>query len=58
MSATGSGSKPLPRQRSEYHRLPYRRPCLDRLGDLRSLTLGGSPGIPDSGIGMPEQPQP
>ena len=36
----------------------YQQPKLDRLGDLRGLTLGSSPGIPDSGIGMPEQPQP
>lgn len=28
---------------------PYRRPRLEILGDLRSLTLGGSPGVGDSG---------
>jgi hypothetical protein len=26
------------------------------LGDLRSLTLGGSPGAGDSGIGVPRKP--
>lgn len=32
----------------------YRKPHLEKLGDLRSLTLGGSPGIGDSG--RPEFP--
>lgn len=27
----------------------YRKPVLERLGDLRSMTLGGSPGNGDSG---------
>jgi len=26
------------------------------LGDLRSLTLGGSPGFGDSGVGRPRKP--
>jgi hypothetical protein len=26
------------------------------LGDLRSLTLGGSPGFGDSGVGKPRKP--
>ena len=30
-------------------RKPYLRPRLRPLGDLRSLTLGGSPGVGDSG---------
>lgn len=30
-------------------RKPYRKPCLKKLGDLRSLTLGGSAGAGDSG---------
>ncbi len=37
----------------------YRKPHLEELGDLRSLTLGGSPGIGDSGGGgtpVPEFP--
>ena len=25
----------------------YRKPCLKNLGDLRAITLGGSPGGPD-----------
>jgi hypothetical protein len=38
------------RSRSTYKaRKPYRKPQLDALGDLRSLTLGGSPGAGDSG---------
>ena len=37
-------------------RRPYRRPHLVELGDLRSLTLGGSPGANDSGIGDPRRP--
>lgn len=34
----------------------YRRPKLEELGDLRTLTLGGSPGIGDSSSGDPEYP--
>lgn len=37
-------------------RRPYVSPCLMELGDLRSLTLGGSPGAGDSGIGVPRRP--
>ena len=33
-------------------RKPYRKPQLEELGDLRTLTLGGSPGIGDSGGGQ------
>jgi hypothetical protein len=29
-------------------RKPYRKPQLGKLGDLRTLTLGGSPGVGDS----------
>lgn len=47
-----------PAERQPRSRSRYQPPTLERLGDLRSLTLGSSPGIPDSGIGMPEQPQP
>lgn len=57
MSSTGSGGAAEPATVGDGRR-PYRRPTVDRLGDLRSLTLGSSPGIPDSGVGMPEQPQP
>jgi len=32
-------------------RKPYRKPRLQELGDLRTLTLGGSPGTGDSGGG-------
>ena len=34
----------------------YVSPRLVELGDLRSLTLGGSPGAGDSGIGAPRKP--
>ena len=37
-------------------RRPYVSPRLVDLGDLRSLTLGGSPGAGDSGIGAPRKP--
>ena len=33
----------------------YSKPVLERLGDLRTLTLGGSPGIGDSSID-PQKP--
>jgi hypothetical protein len=36
-------------------RRPYESPRLVELGDLRSLTLGGSPGAGDSGVG-PRKP--
>jgi hypothetical protein len=32
-------------------RQPYCKPILEELGDLRTLTLGGSPGAGDSGGG-------
>jgi hypothetical protein len=34
----------------------YRRPRLVRWGDVRTVTLGGSPGAGDSGIGDPRRP--
>ena len=37
-------------------RRPYVSPRVVDLGDLRSLTLGGSPGAGDSGIGRPRKP--
>jgi hypothetical protein len=37
-------------------RRPYVSPRLVELGDLRSLTLGGSPGAGDSGVGRPRKP--
>ena len=37
-------------------RRPYSSPRLSELGDLRSLTLGGSPGANDSGMGDPRRP--
>ena len=32
-------------------RKPYRKPALEKLGELRTLTLGGSVGTGDSGAG-------
>ena len=37
-------------------RRPYRTPRLETLGDLRSLTLGGSPGMGDSANTAIESP--
>jgi hypothetical protein len=37
-------------------RRPYRSPRLERLGDLRNLTLGGSPGMGDSANSAIEAP--
>jgi hypothetical protein len=34
----------------------YRKPLLKKLGDLRALTLGGSPGVGDSSNGTTEFP--
>lgn len=34
----------------------YTSPRLSVLGDLRTLTLGGSPGANDSGMGDPRRP--
>ena len=34
----------------------YRKPQLQELGDLRSLTLGGSPGTFDSGTSRSRKP--
>ena len=39
------GGKMKPRRR-------YRKPSLEKLGELRTLTLGGSPGVGDSGAGF------
>jgi hypothetical protein len=37
-------------------RLPYSAPKLTVLGDVRDLTMGGSPGIGDSGNATIQQP--
>jgi hypothetical protein len=34
----------------------YAKPRLEHYGDVRGLTMGGSPGIGDSGIGDPHDP--
>jgi hypothetical protein len=41
---------------ADVERRPYVSPRLVELGDLRSLTLGGSPGAFDSGSGRPRKP--
>ncbi len=58
MSRTQPETDADPRDRPKHAGRPYRRPRLERLGDLRGLTLGSSPGIPDSGIGLTQQQQP
>ena len=35
---------------------PYMKPLLTPLGDIRDVTMGGSPGFGDSGAGNPEKP--
>ena len=37
-------------------RLPYTRPHIEVLGDVHDLTLGGTPGIGDSGDPLNRQP--
>lgn len=34
----------------------YVKPVLKPLGDIRDVTMGGSPGFGDSGAGVPEKP--
>jgi hypothetical protein len=34
----------------------YVKPALTSLGDIRDVTMGGSPGFGDSGAGAPEEP--
>ena len=41
---------------NKIHPQPYKKPLLEYLGDLRTLTLGGSPGFNDSGFGDPFNP--
>ena len=36
-------------------RRPYHAPAIVALGDLRDLTLGGSPGVGDSGSGSTQK---
>jgi hypothetical protein len=48
-------TKPASAETSKPRR-PYTSPCLSELGDLRTLTLGGSPGANDSGMGDPRRP--
>jgi len=38
------------RSRSTNERKPYERPALRELGDVRGITLGGSPGAGESGF--------
>ena len=48
--AANQDGEPTPR------RLPYTRPHIEILGDVRDLTLGGTPGIGDSGDPLNRQP--
>jgi len=45
----GRRSRPRPSAPRRGGRRPYAPPRLEALGDLRTLTLGGSPGLGDSG---------
>jgi hypothetical protein len=38
-------------------RKPYTTPHLEVFGDIRDVTLGGSPGIGDSGSPIPQEPR-
>jgi hypothetical protein len=52
MSYISQGSSAIsqpPLREEANRRKQYRRPRLEELGDLRTLTLGGSPGGGDSG---------
>lgn len=42
-------------EKKDEPRKRYSKPLLEELGDLRTLTLGGSPGVGDSG-GDPQFP--
>jgi hypothetical protein len=47
--------QPLPAKKKPVKKL-YHKPCLEKLGDLRTLTLGGSIGFNDSinpGVSQP-----
>ncbi len=35
---------------------PYSAPCLEYYGDIRGVTLGGSPGLLDSCMDCPTKP--
>ena len=41
---------------AETKRKPYQKPILEDLGSLLDLTLGGSPGVGDSGTSLSEKP--
>jgi hypothetical protein len=45
-------TKKTPIEKKDKLRKPYYKPQLEELGDLRTLTLGGSPGGGDSGGSM------
>lgn len=46
----------LPVEEQGKRRRKYRKPRLEKLGDLRTLTLGGSPGLNDSGSQFTHKP--
>ena len=41
---------------SKIEKKVYKKPVLTPLGDIRDVTMGGSPGFGDSGAGAPEKP--
>lgn len=42
-----------PVENSRSRRMVYHKPVLEWYGDVRDITLGGSPGILESGVGGP-----
>ncbi|MDD2921322.1 MAG: lasso RiPP family leader peptide-containing protein [Anaerolineales bacterium] len=49
---TNAEIAPAMENNEEQIRKPYCKPLLEDLGDLRALTLGGSPGCGDSGANI------
>lgn len=42
-------------EKNKQKKKPYVKPMLTPLGDIRDVTMGGSPGFGDSGAGNPEK---
>jgi len=55
-SAKLSSSKTKRGDSGKKRRKPYNSPKLEELGDIREITLGGSPGVGDSGNFSTEKP--
>lgn len=46
---SASNDQPITEKTTRSRKLPYQPPTLENLGDIRDVTLGGSPGTADSG---------